>query len=58
LTKKKAKQPDSTGPRTNWKEIFRRLDEVPLPPDLMADRDLGESEVREPTFKPQSGQNP
>jgi len=58
LAKKKAKQPDSTGPRTNWKEIFRRLDEVPLPPDFMADRDLGESEVREPTFKPQSGQNP
>ena len=49
LTKKKAKQPDSTGPRTNWKEIFRGLDEAPFPPDFMADRDPGEFEVREPT---------
>jgi hypothetical protein len=55
LTEKKAKQPDSTGPRTNWKEIFRRLDAAPFPPGFMADRDQGESEVREPTFKPQRG---
>jgi hypothetical protein len=58
LTKKKAKQPDSTGPRTNWKEIFRRLDAAPLPPDFMADRDPGEFANTRAAATPQRGQNP
>jgi antitoxin VapB len=38
----------SQEPSKSWDEIFRKLDEEPFPSDFMADRDQGESGMREP----------
>lgn len=38
----------SQGSPKSLEEIFRMLDENPFPKDFLADREQGESEVREP----------